>query len=114
LSFVERAGDLLKVGGENVGAAEIEAVLLQVPGVAEVAVVGAPHEMLGEVPVAFVLPRAGASLTVAELTTRCVAGLNPARRPREIRIVEELPRVTLDKVAKAVLRGILREEGVRR
>jgi crotonobetaine/carnitine-CoA ligase len=114
LSFVERAGDLLKVGGENVGAAEIEVVLLQVPGVAEVAVVGAPHEMLGEVPVAFVLPRAGASVTVAELTARCVAGLNPARRPREIRLVDALPRATLDKVAKAVLRGILRDEGVRR
>ena len=114
LSFVEREGDLLKVGGENVGAAEIERVLLQVPGVAEVAVVGAPHEMLGEVPVAFVLPRAGASVTVAEVEARCVAGLSPMRRPREIRIVSELPRVTLDKVAKAVLRGILREEGVRR
>ena len=60
------------------------------------------------------LARAGASVTVAELTTRCVAGLNPARRPREIRLVDALPRATLDKVAKAVLRGILRDEGVRR
>jgi len=61
-----------------------------------------------------VLPRAGGSVTVAEVEARCVAGLSPMRRPREIRIVSELPRVTLDKVAKAVLRGILREEGVRR
>jgi crotonobetaine/carnitine-CoA ligase len=110
LTFVERDKDVLKVGGENVGAPEIERALLAVPGVQEAAVVGRPDPMLGEVPVAFVLPRPGAQVTAEALQRSCADLLTAVKRPREVRIVDALPRSTLDKVAKAELRSLLAAE----
>lgn len=108
--FVERDKDVLKVGGENIGAPEIERVLLDVPGVDEAVVVGRPDLMLGEVPVAFVTPRPGHQVSVADAEARCAELLTAFKRPREIRVVDDLPRSTLDKVAKSVLRDRLRAE----
>ncbi|MBM7516497.1 AMP-binding protein [Nocardioides nitrophenolicus] len=108
--FVERDKDVLKVGGENIGAPEIERVLLGAPGVREAVVVGRPDPMLGEVPVAFVTARPGERVAAAEVAARCELLLADFKRPREIRVVEELPRSTLDKVAKAALREQLRRE----
>jgi crotonobetaine/carnitine-CoA ligase len=113
LTFVERDKDVLKVGGENVGAPEIERVILTVPGVREVAVVGRFDPMLGEVPVAFVTTAPGASWTTSTLTQRCAEMLAGPRRPREVRVVDALPRSTLDKVAKARLRTVLLQEAQR-
>jgi crotonobetaine/carnitine-CoA ligase len=113
ITFVERDKDVLKVGGENIGAPEIERVLLGVEGISEAAVVGRPDTMLGEVPIAFVLPRPQSTAdprALAEaLRQRCAEMLPDFKRPREIRIVEELPRSTLDKIAKAVLRAQVSE-----
>ena len=108
--FVERDKDVLKVGGENIGVLEIERVLLEVAGVREAAVVGRPDRMLGEVPVAFVVARPGETVSVLAATERCAELLTAPKQPREIRVVDELPRSTLDKVAKAVLRDRLRDE----
>lgn len=108
LTFVERDKDVLKVGGENIGAPEIERALLAVPGVREAVVVGRPDRMLGEVPVAFVT--AGVGVTVEALDRSCAELLTDYKRPREVRIVDELPRSTLDKVAKAQLRELLAAE----
>lgn len=110
LTFVERDKDVLKVGGENIGAAEVERVLLGVDGVREAAVVGRPDPMLGEVPVAFVTTHPGAPVTASVLLDRCVALLPEWKRPRDVRIVDELPRSTLEKVAKARLRDLLAAE----
>jgi crotonobetaine/carnitine-CoA ligase len=110
LTFVERDKDVLKVGGENIGAPEIERALLAVPGVREAAVVGRPDLMLGEVPVAFVTVREGASVAVEDLQRSCAELLAAFKRPREVRIVDALPRSTLDKVAKAQLRALLAAE----
>src|SRR6185312_7009763 len=105
LTFVERDKDVLKVGGENIGAPEIERVLLGAAGVREAAVVGRPDPMLGEVPVAFVTAAPGARLSpeqlAEQLAERCATMLAGFKRPREVRVVDELPRSTLDKVAKA-------------
>jgi crotonobetaine/carnitine-CoA ligase len=115
LYFADRSKDMLKVGGENVAASEIERVIQLVPGVEEVAIVGKKHPMLDEVPVAFVRSLktgdADRAALVAAVTAACVAQLAGFKQPREVRIVEELPRSTLEKINKAVLRTQLESEG---
>jgi carnitine-CoA ligase len=106
LSFTDRSKDMLKVGAENVAASEIERVVLQVPGVAEAAVVGRPDDWLDEVPVAFVIAP-GATPDVAGLIQQqCTAMLADFKVPRDVYVVAELPRSTLRKVNKVALRSV--------
>jgi carnitine-CoA ligase len=111
IKFGDRAKDMLKVGGENVAASEIEQVIAVVPGVREAAVVAKKHPMLDEVPVVFIIPQAGVERAPAELhdtvMAACSAALADFKVPREIRFVDEMPRSTLEKVAKAELRKML-------
>ena len=111
IKFGDRAKDMLKVGGENVAASEIEQVIAVVPGVREAAVVAKKHQMLDEVPVVFIIPHAGVDGAPSELhdtvMAACRAGLADFKVPREIRFVDEMPRSTLEKVAKAELRKML-------
>ncbi|MBP7338614.1 AMP-binding protein [Niveispirillum sp.] len=109
LFFVERAKDMLKVGGENVAASEIERVIMMVPGVREVAVAGRLHPMLDEVPVAFVIPHNGTDVAglTADIVATCEEQLADYKRPHEVRLVDDLPRSTLNKVSKADLRCML-------
>jgi len=113
LAFSDRSKDMLKVGGENVAASEIEAVIITVPGVREVAVVAKRDPMYDEVPVAFVLhdpdaPGAGDRAALADrIQAVCTERLSGFKRPREVRVVDSLPRSTLEKVAKAELRRLL-------
>ncbi len=93
-----RATDLIKTGGFKVGAGEVEAALLEHPGVAEVAVVGAPDDDLGERIVAFVVTHA--EVTAEALIERVATELTPHKRPREVRFVEALPRNAMGKVQK--------------
>jgi crotonobetaine/carnitine-CoA ligase len=111
LYFADRSKDMLKVGGENVAASEIERVIMTVPGVVEAAVVARRHPMLDEVPVAFVRgePARAADLPAA-IDAACAAGLAGFKRPREVRVVDELPRSTLEKINKAALRRLLEAE----
>ena len=111
LFFVARAQDLVKVGGENVAASEIERVVAGVAGVSEVAVAARRHPMLDEEPVAFVIPIDAADETLStRIEAACTTSLAGFKRPAEVRIVEALPRSTLNKVAKAVLRAMLAAE----
>jgi crotonobetaine/carnitine-CoA ligase len=111
LQFGDRSKDMLKVGGENVAASEIERVVLQVAGVHECAVVGKRHPMLDEVPVLFVVPAAHAEIDLLErIAAACTAQLADFKRPHETRIVRDLPRSTLEKIAKAELRRVLDAE----
>ena len=111
LRFGDRAKDMLKVGGENVAASEIEQVVITVAGVREAAVVAKKHPMLDEVPVVFVIPANGldgASPTLQEdILSACKNALADFKVPREVRLVEDMPRSTLEKVAKAELRKLL-------
>jgi crotonobetaine/carnitine-CoA ligase len=102
---------MLKVGGENVAASEIERVIAAVPGVAEVAVVAMRHPMLDEAPAAFVIPQPDRDVALVErITAACNKALAPFKRPQVVRLVDSLPRSTLDKVAKAELRALLQAE----
>jgi crotonobetaine/carnitine-CoA ligase len=111
IKFGDRAKDMLKVGGENVAASEIEQVIAVVPGVREAAVVAKKHPMLDEVPVVFIIPAAGVEGAPADLhdtvMAACRGALADFKVPREIRFVDEMPRSTLEKVAKAELRKLL-------
>ncbi|MEN6544189.1 AMP-binding protein [Parvibaculum sp.] len=108
IRFADRDKDMLKVGGENVAASEIETVIMAVGGVQECAVVGRKDPMLDEVPVAFLLVpggEAGAAKDLKEkVMAHCRKSLADFKVPREIRIVDALPRSTLEKIAKAELR----------
>jgi fatty acid CoA ligase FadD36 len=93
--------DIIKTGGYKVGAGEVETALLGHPAVAEAAVVGLPDDDLGQRIVAFVVA-AGAS--ASDLDAFLAAELTTHKRPREIRLVDALPRNALGKVQKSKLR----------
>jgi crotonobetaine/carnitine-CoA ligase len=108
LYFADRSKDMLKVGGENVAASEIERVIMAISGVREVAVVGKPDPMLDQVPVAFVIADvADTSALERAIHEACSRELASFKRPREIRFTETFPRATLEKVAKAELRALV-------
>jgi fatty acid CoA ligase FadD36 len=88
--------DLIKTGGFRVGAGEIEAVLLGHPGVAEVAVVGVPDDDLGQRIVAFVVGVAQPQTLIDYVAQE----LSVHKRPREVRLVDSLPRNAMGKVLK--------------
>ena len=93
--------DLIKSGGYRVGAGEIETSLLGHPGVQEAAVVGLPDEDLGQRIVAFVV--GSSALKADELINYVAQELSVHKRPREVRIVDALPRNAMGKVLKKQL-----------
>lgn len=107
IRFDGRGKDVLRVGAENVSAAEVERVIDAVPGVRESAVVAAPDRMLEEIPVAFVLATRASDGLSRNVTEACRDALAAFKVPREVIIVEQLPRVTLGKVDKKSLRAWL-------
>lgn len=102
--FASRDKDMLKVGGENVAAIEIEGVIMQVPGVLEVAVVGRPDPSYDEVPVACVVATAPSEKLRSAIMDACKLKLSNFKQPREIVFFDELPKGLLDKVLKRELR----------
>jgi|TARA_B110000483_G_scaffold186992_1_gene221445 crotonobetaine/carnitine-CoA ligase len=105
LFFSDRDKDMLKVGAENVAASEIEIVVMETGLVNECAVVAQKHHMLDEVPVVFVIPNAQAPANIVEtILQHCVVNLASFKVPKAVHLVDELPRSTLEKVAKNELR----------
>ena len=104
LYLADRKKDMIIRGGFNVYAVEIEAVLHEHSAVAEAAVVGIPHPVLGEDVGAFVVPRAGEPVTAEELEAFCRDRLADYKCPRRIELLDELPRNALGKVLKRDLR----------
>jgi crotonobetaine/carnitine-CoA ligase len=103
--FDGRRADVLKVAGENVSTVEVEQVLSAHPLVLEAAVVGRPDPVRDEVPVAFVVAADPAhSPTPEALHEWCAARLTKAKRPHEITLVDELPRTSVGKIRKFLLR----------
>jgi malonyl-CoA/methylmalonyl-CoA synthetase len=104
VSIVGRSKDLIISGGYNVYPAEIEGYINELPGVAESALVGVPHADFGEVGVAVVVPRPGASLEPDQIIAALKAKLANFKIPKRCIVVSELPRNSMGKVQKNLLR----------
>jgi acyl-CoA synthetase (AMP-forming)/AMP-acid ligase II len=110
LRLVGRIKDMLRVGGENVAAAEVEAFLLQHPAVKQAVVVGQPDARLGEVCFAFVERKHGLAASDDELVAYCRAGLASFKVPRQIRFVDEWPMSGTGKIQKFLLAEQVKQE----
>jgi acyl-coenzyme A synthetase/AMP-(fatty) acid ligase len=104
--FAGRKKDVVKVGGYSVFSAEVEASMEAHPDVLECAVVGVPDERLGEVPGAVVRLRPGCATTAPDLVAWAREQMSPQKAPRQIVVVDDLPRTGTQKVQKDELRGL--------
>ena len=111
--FVDRAKDMIKRSGENVAVSEVEAVIREHPAVFDCAVIGVPDEMRDEAILAVVVPRAAESaepdgLTEDDVIGWCSERLAGFRVPQHVRFRKELPRTSVGKIRKHVLRAEIR------
>ncbi len=109
LRITDRIKDMFIVGGFNVYPAEVEAGLVAHDGIAQAAVIGVPDERLGEVGMAWVVPRPGAALDADALVGWCRERMANYKVPRYVEIVDALPLNASGKVTKFVLRDRARE-----
>lgn len=104
VSIVGRAKDLIISGGYNVYPKEIELALDALPGVAESAVIGVPHPDFGEAVAAVVVARKDAELDPAAMIAELKKNFANYKVPKQVHVVEDLPRNAMGKVQKALLR----------
>jgi malonyl-CoA/methylmalonyl-CoA synthetase len=104
VTIVGRSKDLIISGGYNVYPAEVESVVNELPGVAESAVVGVPHPDFGEAVIAVVVGKPGAALDGAQIGGALKARIANFKVPKRVFVVGELPRNTMGKVQKNLLR----------
>ncbi|QBD75621.1 ATP-dependent acyl-CoA ligase [Ktedonosporobacter rubrisoli] len=102
--FVDRRKDMIKRAGENIAASEVESVIKEHPAIFDVAVVGVPDAMRDEAIVAFVVPRQGSSISEQEVMSWCSARLAKFKVPSFVQLVDTLPRTSVGKIQKHVLR----------
>jgi O-succinylbenzoate-CoA ligase len=100
----DRKNDLIISGGENIYPAEIERVLAEWPRLREAAVIGQPSAKWGESPVAVIVPQPGPPITADELIDFCRGRLAGYKIPREVVVLDSLPRTPTGKVQKHLLR----------
>jgi long-chain acyl-CoA synthetase len=101
-----RSKEIIKVKGHRVSPAEIEFVLARHPDVAEVAVVGAKHDLWGEVPIAFVVPRPGTDPTEGQLRAWCRERLPIFKVPNRFTTLAALPRNSAGKLLRAEISAL--------
>ena len=104
ISIVGRQKDLIISGGYNIYPKEIELLLDEQPGVVESAVIGAPHPDFGESVVGILVAEKGQSIDLAAIETRLGTSLARFKQPRKLIVVDTLPRNTMGKVQKNILR----------
>ena len=102
--IVDRKKDMIIVGGLNVYPREVEEVIYQHPKVKEVAVVGKPDHLRGEIPKAFVVPKEGEIIEPREIILHCKEKLANYKVPKEVAVIEAIPRTSTGKVDKKQLR----------
>ena len=108
--IVGRSKDLIISGGYNVYPAEIEGYINDMPGVAESALVGVPHPDFGEVGVAVIIPKPGAAVDPDQVIATLKSQLANFKIPKRCWVVSELPRNTMGKVQKNLLREQYKSE----
>jgi crotonobetaine/carnitine-CoA ligase len=109
--FVDRAKELIKRSGENISSTEIESVLLSMPGVQDASVLGVPDPIRDESVVVVIVPRSPDELSAEDVVRYCEDNLAPFKVPQEIRFVDELPRTSVGKVQKNIIREEILETG---
>lgn len=102
--FVSREDDIIKSSGYRIGPEEIEVTLATHPAVADVGVIGVPDEVRGQIAKAFVVLKSGETLSPDELLAFCKGKIATYKLPREIVIVNELPRTPTGKLLRRVLK----------
>ena len=105
LFITDRAKDMIVAGGVNIYPAEIEKVLVAHPDVENCAVIGVPHDVFGEQPIAFIVARPGRAVTANELLAFLDGKLASHKKPRRFELVAELPMSPIGKVLKTELRA---------
>ena len=110
LWLVDRVGDMIISGGYNIYPREVEDVVAEIAGVAEVAVVGVHDDDWGQRVVALVTARGGATVDESEVLEHCRRRMASYKKPKEVRVVDALPLNSTGKVAKKVLRELLEGE----
>lgn len=109
-----RIDDILSVAGHRLGTMEIESALVSHPTVAEAAVIGKPHEIKGEVPVAFVVLKEGITKSEGlegELKKHVSKVLSPIAKPAEVKFVKSLPKTRSGKIMRRLLKSKVRGGG---
>ena len=104
LSIVDRKKDMVIVSGFNVYPAEIEAHVAKLDGIVDCAVVGIPDEKTGETVALFVSVRPDVTLTLDEIRAHCKLGLTAYKQPKQINILDALPKSTVGKILRRELR----------
>ncbi|MCA9512864.1 MAG: FadD3 family acyl-CoA ligase [Myxococcales bacterium] len=112
LRITDRIKDMFIMGGFNCYPAEIESLLFEMPGVAQVAVIGVPDERMGEVGMAFVVPKGGAALTPEAVVAWSRQHMANFKVPRFVKLLDALPVNASGKVTKNELRELAAREGV--
>ncbi|WP_349606495.1 AMP-binding protein [Cupriavidus sp. DF5525] len=107
LIITGRLKEVIIRGGQNIAPAEVEEAIMGYDGVADCAVVGIPHTMLGEVPVAFVVVRAGERVDAEALKDHCAGRLSAYKLPASIQVVEGIPRTGSGKIMRFKLRDLV-------
>jgi acyl-CoA synthetase (AMP-forming)/AMP-acid ligase II len=104
LTVVDRLKELIKYKGHQVPPADLEAVLLRHPGIADTAVTGRPDELAGEIPVAYVVRRTGGDAPTAEEVMEFVAArVAPHKKVRAVRFVDRIPKSGSGKILRRLL-----------
>ncbi|MEH7573901.1 class I adenylate-forming enzyme family protein, partial [Cytobacillus firmus] len=104
LSIAGRKKDMIRSGGENVYAAEIEDILYRLDGVKEVSIIGVPDPKYIEAVCAVIVRKEGCTLTEEEVIAHCKKYLASYKKPRKVIFTENLPRTPSGKVQKFMLR----------
>ncbi len=110
-----RVDDVMKVAGHRLSTAEVENALTQHQSVAECAVVAAPHEIKGEVPIAFVVLKQGQTASASlekDLMQQVVKVIGPTARPEKIVITDSLPKTRSGKIMRRILKALVKGERI--